>query len=114
MPQALETILQKTLDLEALTKYFHMDSLPERKPLRILENPHIPKSVRLEKFGVPTVWTSAVDAKDKPMFEFSSVRVEENSASVAFRYAPEGIAGTIEFQKQGQQWVVTGSRIVEN
>ena len=114
MPQALETILQMTLDLEALNKYFHVDSLPERKPLRILKTPHIPESVRLEKFGASAVWTSAEDSKDKPVFEFSSVKVEESLASVAFRYPPEGIAGTIEFQKQEQQWVVTGSTIVEN
>lgn len=114
MPTALETVLQMTLDSDGLTRYFHEDTLPERKPLRVLANNVVPSTVRLQKFGQPVLWTAVDDAGGKPVIEFTSVTVEADTAAVAFRYSAEGIRGTLDFQKHGKTWAITGSRIVEN
>jgi len=110
----VETVLQMTLDSDGLNKYFHVEERPERKPLRILSNNTVPATVRLQKFGEPAVWTTAAESEGKPLLEFTSVKVEAETATVSFRYPPEGISGTVEFRKQGETWTQTGSRIAEN
>lgn len=112
--QDLEQILQHTIDLEALDRYYHAAELAERKPLRILRNDAVPEPLALTKFGQPVEFAKLADLAGKPYLEITGITHEKGVVTVAFRYRVEGIRGTATLDKSGAAWRVTGHRIVEN
>lgn len=108
----VQRVLQLTLDLPKLQPYLHPES-PNRKPMHVIANDQV-GDVKLEKFGEPVKFISAADAKAKniPAFEFTSVDVDKNSATVGFRYRVEGIRGKVSF-KFTDKWEVVSSELNE-
>lgn len=107
-------LAQLTIDAPYLEKYFHSDK-PGRSPLCVRLNTFITKDVSLVKFGHPVRFVKAADAKAKrlPCFEFSSIEVHPETATVKFSYSPEGIAGTTSFRKTNSQWEIVDHQLVE-
>ncbi len=111
----LQAICQLTLDMSSLDKYFHVDKLPERKPLLILINKHTITEPSLFKFGEKVRYISKkkIKGKSRPYLEFSKIEISENSAYVEFLYPPEGIAGKVNFVKDALGWHIKNHSIVE-
>lgn len=111
---AVRQLCQLTIDLPNLQQYFHSDQ-PGRKPLNVIRNSELKDDVSLTKFGEPVKFISAGQAaKNKvPAIEFTSIEISDKTAKVEFRYAVEGIGGTVEF-KFTDKWEVTSSNITES
>ncbi|HSK73697.1 MAG TPA: hypothetical protein VK892_18510 [Pyrinomonadaceae bacterium] len=109
----VQQISQLTLDLPKLQQYYHSDK-PGRKPLNIVKNEVLKDDVSLTKFGEPVKFISADEAAEKkiPAIEFTSIKINDKTATVEFRYAVEGIRGKAEF-KFTDKWEVVSSSIVE-
>lgn len=106
-------ICQLTIDLPNLQQYYHSDK-PGRKPLYVVKNANIKDDISLTKFGEAVKFISAEEAADKKVaaLEFTSIKIADKTATVEFRYAVEGIRGTVEF-KFTDKWEVASSNISE-
>ncbi|MEN6439955.1 MAG: hypothetical protein ABFD97_15370 [Syntrophobacter sp.] len=111
----LQEICQLTLNMSSLDKYFHIDKLPERKPLLILTNDQIQSKPDLFKFGerVKYVSLDEIKVKSSPYLEFSKIKFSGNNAYLEFLYPPEGIAGKVDFVKDERGWHIKSHKIVE-
>lgn len=109
----IQQISQLTIDLPKLQQYYHSDK-PGRKPLYVVKNEVFKNDVSLTKFGEPVKFISADEAAKKklPAIEFTSIKINDKTATVEFRYAVEGIRGKAEFKFTGK-WEVVSSSIVE-
>lgn len=107
-----EQIAQCVLDLEALQPYYHAGEVPGRKPLLILKNEHMKDEPRLDKFGEPVRFVS--EPGDAPFFEFSSIKIDKETATVEFRYPVEGIHGSVILRKAGAAWKVESHSLKES
>jgi hypothetical protein len=114
-PRDVQEIYQITIDMRILEKYFHAETLPERKPLLILKNEHTEPEPPLVKFGVPVQYVSRDELKEKsrPYLEFSTVVISEDRAHVEFLYPPEGLAGKVDLFKDARGWHITRHSTVE-
>lgn len=111
----LQDVCQLTLDMSSLDKYFHIDKLPERKPLLILKNAQTRSEPGLFKFGEKVRYVSLDEIKGKssPYLEFTKVELSAKSAYIEFTYPPEGIAGKVEFVKDDRGWHISSHKLVE-
>jgi len=111
----LQQVYQATLDSSALDRYFHVDALPERKPLLILKNDQVLGEPKLTKFGesIKYVSRAEIELNRLPHLEFLRFSINGDSAHVEFAYPPEGIAGVVTLAKDGSGWHVTSHSIVE-
>lgn len=109
----LQQVCQLVLDIGALQDFFHADQLPERKPLKVLENEHLAAQPELTKFGVPVRFISRQEATTEPFFEFTKITIGEDRAEVAFRYRVEGVRGSATLTRDGSAWKVTDQSIAE-
>src|SRR5262245_42407203 len=101
----LRQLVQMTIDLDALDKYYHSE-LPGRKPLCIVKNNVINSDLTLKKFGQPVRFLPAAEAKKTgaACIEFSKIEIQDDAATVEFAYVIEGIRGTAKFRKTGGAW----------
>jgi len=108
-----EQLYQLTIDLPALEDYFH-PSEPSRKPLYVVKNDVVESDLKLTKFGEPVqfVTLEKIEDSETPYFEFSSVEIGEDVATVSFRYPVEGIRGKVNFKYDGE-WKVLSHELVE-
>jgi len=111
----LQDICQLTLEMSSLDKYYHIDKLPERKPLLILKNEYTNHEPDLFKFGekVKYVSRNGIYEKSRNYFEFSKIEISGNSAYVEFLYPPEGLVGKVNFVKDELGWHIKNHKIVE-
>ena len=111
---ATEAICQLTLDLPNLQQYYHSDK-PGRKPLNVIKNDVLKEEISLTKFGEAVKFISKDEAaKNKTAaLEFTSIKIADKTANVEFRYAIEGIRGTVEL-KFTDKWEVVSSNIKES
>jgi hypothetical protein len=107
-------VVQMTIDLDSLEKYFHFE-LPGRRPLCIVKNDVLARELQLEKSGAPVRFLSAADAQTTgaACLEFSKVEIREDSATVEFAYRVEGIHGSAEFSKASGTWRVVRHQLRE-
>lgn len=108
-------IVQKLLDNPDLNSYFHVDVLPQRKPLVIVSNGLFRSDSNLTKFGHPVIILDdkASLGPDKPYLEIMSLTIEDKLAEVRFSYPVEGIVGTLIFQITGKKLNLIEQNIVE-
>jgi len=109
----VQLLCQMTLDLPALEQYFHPTE-PSRKPLRVIKNDAVKGDIKLTKFNLPVefITLSEANKQKKPYFEFTSIEVKDNTATVSFRYRVEGIRGKVNFKRDGA-WQVVSHELVE-
>lgn len=108
-------LLQLTVDNPKLAPYFHEKEIPARVPLVIVLGDTLRGSYDVSKFGRPVSFkTTTALAKDEPFLEVTSIAVGGDTGRIAFRYAPEGISGTMNFlRRPGEGWAVATTDIVE-
>jgi hypothetical protein len=108
----LTGILQQVVNAKQLSEYYHADVLPERIPLRLLENEWIDKEIALTALGRRVEILSKSDA-DVPYLEISNVEISGESARVSFRYPPEGLVGIAELSRSDEHWVLDSMTLHE-
>ncbi len=106
-------LLQLVLDLPELQQYYHVDSLPERSPLRLVCSDPACADASLEKFGAPVEVSPAAPEGDQPYLEITRFDQQASSAEVEFRYPVEGVVGRVSLSKTGDTWSVTEARLAE-
>lgn len=111
----LTKIIQLVIDLPALERYYHVDTVADRKPLFILKNEVLAETISLSKFGETVNFASCDEIKEvnKPYLEFATLEVKEDTATVVFRYRVEGIEGRLLLSKQSGEWMVQKQELVE-
>ena len=111
----LNQVCQLTLDHASLQPYFHVDTLPERKPMRVLVNNSTDAKLELSKFGMPVMLLSADQAlaEGVPYFVFTEISIDAERAQVTFEYPVEGIRGIVRFQRSGNDWKTESFQLVE-
>jgi hypothetical protein len=115
MPEDIQAVCQTSIDADRVQKYFHIDTHPERSPLRIVDSAGLGQQPSLSKFGAPVVWVTAEQAKkDKtPYLELTKVEVKGDQATVRFRYAAEGISVSNSLRKTAKGWTVENTELSE-
>lgn len=104
----INKIIDAVINSTALEPYYHVDELPERKPLRIQRNSLLAKDVILSKFGVPVVFVD-----EHPHLAFTRIDIGKEKAKIDFRYIPEGIRGEVWLNHITCDWVVTKTSVIE-
>jgi hypothetical protein len=101
-------IIETVINADALAPYYHVDTLHDRKPLRIQINNVLKEKYPLSMFGESVVYVT-----DSPHLVFSRLDISGEKAEVAFRYLPEGVRGEMSLEKKNIGWMVTRSNLVE-
>ncbi len=104
----LSSVLQLVLDSAELQQYYHVDEIPDRKPVRIAKSPALDSQPQLTKFGVPVVYEdkNRLLESDRAYFEFRRVIVNPDLAHVSFTYDAEGVRGEAWLIKVDNQWQI--------
>ena len=102
-----QALIEKVIDLNALNNYYHVDELPQRKPLRILINKVVTKSYQHIKFDIPVLYVV-----NEPHMVFDSISSDNGVATVVFRYLPEGLRVEMTLKKT-LHWEVIESELTE-
>jgi len=110
--EELQNILQLIISSNELNKYYHVDVLPDRKPLRILNNNVVPETTQLNLFDMEVEYTTKKE--NLPYLVFENILEKNNSIIVSFRYPPEGIHGTAFIKRANLVWIIEKIIIKEN
>ncbi len=111
-------IYQQVLNIKELQKYFHIESDSNRKQVYITSNKEEFKDIikGVFKFN-KQVQIIRYDEKDseklKRSFSFYDWYIEYNKVRLEFTYNVEGILISAELKKEGDNWEVSKSTIVE-
>jgi len=106
-------IVKVAIDLPELQEYFHVETLPNRKPL-IIKVPEEIESVSLKsikKFGQSVKEYREIG--NAPVYEITKFKASDHGVSFDAIYMVEGIKISYEFKKVEGRWVVSKSAIVE-
>ncbi len=110
----LSSILQMILDDERLDRYFKVESKPDRKPLVVLTNKYTKQIPKLQKFGEPVRFLERRKTNMKtPLFDFSEITFEKDSALVRFFYTAENVRGEVGLQKADAGWRILRYDLIE-
>lgn len=104
-------VLQLLLDAPQLVQYYHFDTRPQRKPLRIRNN----TAAAIDPKGL-IVCEQAVkltQAQDRDALEISKFEIDDAQAQVSFSFRAEGIRGSADFSKQQGVWRLVRINIAE-
>ncbi len=110
----LQSVLQTVIDSKELDGYFHVDVLPERKPLRVFVDKGIHRELdNLTKFGEPVQFIDR-PTTDTPHLAFDTIFVTTQRAIVTYRYPPEGIRGKAMLTKNNGGWIIKKFELYEH
>lgn len=106
-----DALLQRVLDLDILSPYWHPDR-PGRRPLRVaatgpLAGPDAPPALTISGEAVQFV------APAGDLFEFTALESSARRVRITFRYGPEGLQGSVRFQRRGDQWLLVEKQVGE-
>ncbi len=110
--EELQNIIQLIISSNELNNYYHVDVLPDRKPLRILNNNVVPETTQLNLFDMEVEYTTKKE--NFPYLVFENILEKNNSIIVSFRYPPEGIHGTAFIKRANLVWIIEKIIIKEN
>ena len=113
-PRERSSILEQTLNLTELSKYWH-PSTPGRDPLRLVRTPLVAEQ-RLTMFGSPVVWIDEADAKKgTAFFRLTKLEATKTKAAVSFAYPVEGVAGSAVFKRasRAEAWRLESATVAE-
>lgn len=108
----LSAILQRVIEDEELDKYLKL-TLPGRFPLK-LSGSDLPSGITLTKGNQPVAILDSAPATKDAVLVLTTLEIDGNQATVAYRYDVEGIRGTARLKKGAQGWELKSSRIVEH
>ncbi len=107
-----QTMLTLLLDSPQLNAYFHVDVLPARIPLRIVKGDWYRPDINLMKFGQPVQFVEPAKSQ-VTCFVIRKFTIKATTATIQFRYPPEGIGGEAVFAKNQQGWQLKSIAIHE-
>lgn len=110
--EELQNIIQLIISSNELNNYYHVDVLPDRKPLRILNNNVVPETTQLNLFDMEVEYTTKKE--NFPYLVFENILEKNNSIIVSFRYPPEGIHGMAFIKRANLVWIIEKIIIKEN
>jgi hypothetical protein len=110
-PQDVQTIVQLTIDDEALEPYLHLDK-PDRFPFRIAGS-ELLQGLEVTKATKPVILVADPASEKKPVLVFTEIKIDGDDASVRYRYDVENVRGTSTFKRREGRWVLTRSRVTE-
>ena len=95
-PERLQAILECLIMDKKVLPYFHIDSLPHRKPLSLLKSPLFAAEPAITMFGMPARYVTAAEvaAGGLPVLEVTTWTAQADGAELAFRYPVEGLVGS--------------------
>jgi len=110
--QDVSDIIQQVVDMPSLQAFYHVDTIPDRKPLIIVGDFD---ELSVNQFGVPVSVLSTKQASAKypsAFLEITMLQINGEIAKVTFRYVPEGVEGEAILRKN-RDWKITKSKLVE-
>jgi len=112
----IQILVQMSIDLPDLQKYYHIDEDPLRSPLTIIKNSEITSKLKLQKFGSQVNIIDKEDLKKVNMsyLEFEKIIIETDIANLNFNYPIEGIKVEVKCTKINNDWTIQEAKIVEN
>jgi len=113
---AVRAVMQATLNHPEIEEYFHVEVLPERKPLVLLKNSYFESEPPLKKFGLPVVYATEAELRraKRPYFEVQRLIINTDLAQVLFWYPPEGLGGTVYLRSVNDRWSVADLLLYED
>jgi len=95
-PERLQAILECLIMNKKVLPYFHIDSVPHRKPLSLLKSPLFAAEPAITMFGMPARYVTAAEAAAGrlPVLEVTTWTAQADGAELAFRYPVEGLVGS--------------------
>jgi hypothetical protein len=111
-----DNVYQQTLDLPGLQQYYHINEVPGRTPLVVVTNPSLSPELGLKKFGQPVKILTKEEIELKKIdayLEFMNIIRKENTITIIFEYAAEGVVGEVIFKEKKGNWRVVKHQIIE-
>lgn len=105
-------ILQALLNSQKLAQYYHFDTRPQRKPLRIKLNTDL--KIDANELHACKQAVVIVQDKDPNTLEISSFQLDGSSAQANFAFPVEGIRGSASFTKRQDGWALEHINIAEH
>lgn len=114
----IRQVLQQVIDLPDLQEYFHTDSDPSRKPLKIVEFGMVNRTtlIGVQKFGEPVSVISKLEADSSEIKNYLNISDWINvkdSLRLQLYYPVEGITINYMFRKDSNKWVLIDNKIME-
>jgi len=113
-PEARSKMLEQTLDLDLLAKFWHPD-LPGRDPLHIIDNAITAGHPELKMFGSDVVYVSREEAEKKKLayFQFDTIVSSATKTTLSFSFPAEGVVGKVVFIKRYDEWRLEEKNVSE-
>ena len=112
----LANILKIVINLPELQEYYHIDILPERKPLIIVADEFIQYDLKIKKFGEPIIFMDKAEIKRKSIkayLEIMNFEMVNNIAKITLNYSIEGLIIDVILIKENGFWKVKESKLIE-
>ncbi len=114
----LREIIELTLNLPELQQYFHIESHPERLPIKIKEFGDINETNLngIEKFGIGILVFKNEEIKRKKIPDYLNVAdwtLSDNHLRVQLNYLIEGITINYMFERTDSKWKIKSTELWE-
>ncbi|MFV0483851.1 MAG: hypothetical protein ACK5MG_07150 [Bacteroidales bacterium] len=109
-------LLQKTLDIENLQQYYPVDEVKNRGYLVLMINEQVSKYYDLYKYNKKVLFATEDEIRDKKIsayLTFKKVDIKNDLATITLLYSTQGIKCDAVFKKEGCDWILKDSKIVE-
>ena len=105
-------ILQLTVNLPKLQKYYHVDKKSQRKPLRLIISDKKISCQLLTKFGISVLLTHTKSQK-RPYLQINKIKSTLMNVDIEYEYQNEGIRGKATFTKDINKWNMVTDEVFE-
>lgn len=111
-----QTVIQMSIDLDELQKYYHVDKDEGRKPLIIYNDGIVPSNLTLTKFGKPVQFMTKEDLffhDEQAYLDFEKFEISPTNADIEFRYDIEGLTIRLTMEKLDDTWTIKTKKLIE-
>ena len=77
-------IIQTTINLPKLQQYYHVDIIPERKPLKVVTKLGGKNCINITKFSEPVIILESPPIREKAYLQFNKIKIK--GYIVAFQF----------------------------
>lgn len=109
-------LLQKTLDIKSLQQYYPVDEVKSRGYLVLMINEQVSKYYDLYKYNKKVLFATEEEISNKKInayLNFKEVEVKNDLATITLLYSTQGIKCDAVFKKEGCDWILKDSKVVE-
>jgi hypothetical protein len=108
----VNAILQLVVDDPELDNYLHLGTAG-RFPLQV-SGDKLPSALKVVKATKPVSVVGPPKSKKDAVLVFTEIDVQDDKATVRYRYDIEGVRGTVTLAKTPHGWELKNSRVVEH